>query len=78
MGHRLTYGEMLGMLERSLAKLREHRKGDNTQYELRDAGFAAFSVFFMPSPSLLAYQRDTHFQATGKQPLRQPHPGHRH
>ena len=36
----------------------EHRRGKNTQYEIVDAGLGAFAVFFMQSPSFLAYQRD--------------------
>jgi hypothetical protein len=35
----------------------DRRKGQNTQYEIRDAGMSAFSVFYMQSPSFLAYQR---------------------
>ena len=58
MGRWLKYGEMLGMLEGSMAQLPDHRTGENTQYELKDAGLAAFSVFFMQSPSFLAHQRD--------------------
>ena len=33
------------------------RRGRNTTYLLRDVGMAAFSVFFMQSPSFLAHQR---------------------
>lgn len=36
----------------------EHRTGQNSRYELGDAGMAAFSVFFVQSPSFLARQRD--------------------
>jgi hypothetical protein len=35
----------------------EHRLGTNKQYSLKDAGLAAFSVFFTQSPSFLAHQR---------------------
>ena len=49
---------MLRELKASLAKIPEHRTGKNWIYELGDAGLAAFSVFFMQSPSFLAYQRD--------------------
>jgi hypothetical protein len=34
------------------------RQANKTTYSLSDAGLAAFSVFFMQSPSFLAYQRD--------------------
>jgi len=33
------------------------RRGKNTQYVMADIGMAAFSVFFMQSPSFLAHQR---------------------
>ncbi|MDD5035039.1 MAG: hypothetical protein PHE55_09795 [Methylococcaceae bacterium] len=33
------------------------RKGKNSQYTMVDAALSAFSVFFMPSPSFLEYQR---------------------
>ena len=36
----------------------EHRTGRNTRYRIADAGLAAFSVFYMQSPSFLAHQRD--------------------
>ena len=49
---------MLRMLKESLAGVPEHRRGKNTQYEIADAGLAAFGVFFMQSPSFLAHQRD--------------------
>ena len=49
---------MLRELKASLAKVPEHRTGRNWIYALEDAGLAAFSVFFMQSPSFLAHQRD--------------------
>ena len=58
MGGRLKQSGMVQLLERSLAQVPEHRRGSNTQYEIKDAGLAAFSVFFMQSPSFLAHQRD--------------------
>lgn len=54
----LKFGEMLGMLKAGLAEIPEHRGGQNTQYEIADAGLSAFSVFFMQSPSFLAHQRE--------------------
>ncbi|MCB0003520.1 MAG: ISNCY family transposase, partial [Anaerolineae bacterium] len=49
---------MVQMLEGCLEQVPEHRQGSNTQYEIKDAGLAAFSVFFMQSPSFLEHQRD--------------------
>ena len=39
------------------AALPDKRSGSNTRYAMRDIGLAAFSVFFMQSPSFLAHQR---------------------
>jgi hypothetical protein len=38
----------------------DKRRGINTTYSMGDIGMAAFSVFFMQSPSFLAHQR--HFE----------------
>ena len=54
----MRFRSMLSMLRESLAGMPEHRRGKNTQYEITDAGLAAFGVFFMQSPSFLAHQRD--------------------
>ena len=40
-----------------MAAFPDHRTGSNTQYEPADFGMAAFSLFFMQSPSFLAHQR---------------------
>jgi hypothetical protein len=53
----VQFQEMLSSVRRSLEGVPEHRRGRNIQYEIADAGLAAFSVFFMQSPSFLAYQR---------------------
>jgi hypothetical protein len=46
--------------------LPDYRKpNNNTKYEIADATLAAYSVFFMQSPSFLAHQRDMH-QRKGK------------
>ncbi len=58
MGQILKQSEMVQMLEGCLEQVPEHRQGSNTQYEIKDAGLAAFSVFFMQSPSFLEHQRD--------------------
>jgi len=49
---------MLAVLRDSLEEVPEHRTGQNIRYSLADAGLGAFSVFYMQSPSFLAYQRD--------------------
>ncbi len=54
---RVQFHEMLSSVRLSIEGMPEHRKGRNVQYEIADAGLAAFSVFFMQSPSFLAYQR---------------------
>jgi hypothetical protein len=54
----LKYKEMMGMLEKTLVGLPEHRRGANGQYELKDAGLSAFSVFYMQAPSFLSWQQD--------------------
>ena len=58
MGKPLKYKEMLRELRSCLEELPEHRRGENKQYELRDAGLSAFSVFYMQAPSFLAWQED--------------------
>ena len=44
------------MRERS-AGLPDRRTGSNGRYSMTDIGLAAFSVFFMQSPSFLAHQK---------------------
>lgn len=48
---------MLGCLRRCLDGFPDKRRGLNTRYAMGDIGMAAFSVFFMQSPSFLAHQR---------------------
>lgn len=55
---RLKFSEMRDRLRESLEGVPEHRTGQNTRYEIADAGLAAFGVFYTQSPSFLAYQRD--------------------
>ena len=57
MTKRVQFQEMVSSVHRSLEEVPEHRRGRNIRYEIADAGLAAFSVFFMQSPSFLAYQR---------------------
>jgi len=51
----LSFSKMLEMLKIALTSIPEHRKGQNTQYTLIDAGLSAFSVFHMQSPSFLSW-----------------------
>lgn len=48
---------MIGSLRRCLDGFPDKRRGLNTRYPMGDIGMAAFSVFFMQSPSFLAHQR---------------------
>lgn len=48
---------LLGSLRGCLAGFPDKRRGMNTTYSLGDIGMAAFSVFFVQSPSFLAHQR---------------------
>ena len=54
----LKFQEMLACVRKSLEGVPEHRQGSNTRYEIADAGLGAFGVFYLQSPSFLAYQRD--------------------
>jgi hypothetical protein len=48
---------LLGSLRGCLDRFPDKRLGMNTSYGMGDIGMAAFSVFFMQSPSFLAHQR---------------------
>jgi hypothetical protein len=48
---------LLQSLRRCLEGFPDKRRGLNTTYAIADIGMAAFSVFFMQSPSFLAHQR---------------------
>jgi hypothetical protein len=48
---------LLGSLRGCLDRFPDKRLGMNTTYGMADIGMAAFSVFFMQSPSFLAHQR---------------------
>jgi len=48
---------LFGCLRRCLEGFPDRRRGLNTTYGIADMGMAAFSVFFMRSPSFLAHQR---------------------
>lgn len=51
------FDELVEELHRCFDQLPEHRRGENTQYELKDAALSAFAIFFTQSRSFLAYQR---------------------
>jgi hypothetical protein len=57
MTKQVKFQEMLASLRRSVEAVPEHRTGRNTRYEIADAGLGAFSVFYLQSPSFLAYQQ---------------------
>ena len=48
---------LLGSLRRCLEGFPDRRRGANTTYGIADFGMAAFSAFFMQSPSFLDHQR---------------------
>jgi hypothetical protein len=48
---------LLGALRRCCEGFPDPRRGSNGTYKIADIGMAAFSVFFMQSPSFLAHQR---------------------
>jgi len=56
MSQSLSFAKLNHLLQTVLEGLPEHRTGKNITYRLRDAALGAFSVFFMQSPSFLAYQ----------------------
>jgi hypothetical protein len=51
------FDETVEELQSCFEKLPDHREGENTQYEIKDAAMSAFGVFFTQSASFLAYQR---------------------
>ena len=48
---------LLGSLRECLDRFPDKRRGPNTTYDMGEIGMAAFSVFFLQSPSFLAHQR---------------------
>ena len=55
----LSLDPFIKQLRQRWQELPDYRQpSNNTQYTIADAALAAFSVFFMPSPSFLAHQRD--------------------
>ena len=52
-----TLGSLLSGLHEACAALPDERRGKNVRYRMADIGMAAFSVFFIQSPSFLDQQR---------------------
>ncbi|MFN2236263.1 MAG: ISNCY family transposase [Anaerolineales bacterium] len=48
---------MVTEIRQSFEGLPDHRTGENTRYEIKDAAVSAFGIFFTQSSSFLAYQR---------------------
>lgn len=65
MANTLTFDGLIGLLHGQLEQIPDHRTGKNTTYTIKDAGLAAFAVFFIQSPSFLAHQRQM-FRAKGQ------------
>jgi hypothetical protein len=53
----LTFDDLVRDFHQCLDQLPDHRHGQNTTYEIKDAALGAFAVFFTQSPSFLAHQR---------------------
>jgi len=53
----LEFEEMMKLVGEALTEIPEHRKGKNKQYEIKDAGLGAFSVFYFQTPSFLSWQQ---------------------
>ena len=57
MKNKRVFKTIISTIEKSFTRLPDYRRGVNTQYEIKDAAVAAFSVFFTQAPSFLASQR---------------------
>jgi hypothetical protein len=54
----LSFDRLRSILVATVTRLPDGRSGPQRRYEMADVALAAFSVFFMQSPSFLAHQRD--------------------
>lgn len=54
----LSFSSLVDALASVVDAQQDTRQQGKIDYSLSAAGLAAFSVFFMQSPSFLAYQRD--------------------
>ena len=52
-----TLDSLIASLRDCCGALPDKRQGANGRYSMSDFGLSAFSLFFMQSPSFLAYQR---------------------
>jgi len=57
MKKRNLFNTIISEIAKSFTRLPDYRRGANTQYEIKDAAVAAFSIFFTQSPSFLSSQR---------------------
>jgi hypothetical protein len=55
---KLKLTKLIEVLRQVCGQFPDVRTGQNSTYEVQDAGMSAFSVFFTQSPSFLAQQRD--------------------
>ena len=51
------FEELKKILSEVIKKFPDKRKGNNKQYSMEEIGMAAFSIFYMQSPSFLAHQK---------------------
>jgi len=51
------FDELVKEMQQSFEGLPDHRSGENTRYEIKDAAVSAFGIFFTQSSSFLGYQR---------------------
>jgi len=56
MARQLSFTRLREQLSRVCGRLPDVRRGQNTQYAVGDAALAAFTCFFLQSPSFLAFQ----------------------
>lgn len=54
----LSISAIIETLRATFSEMPDGRTGKNSQYAMIDAAAGAFGIFFMQSPSFLAYQRD--------------------
>lgn len=57
MGACKIFDELMEEMYCCFGKLTDHRTGENTRYEIKDAALSAFGIFFTQSSSFLSYQR---------------------
>jgi hypothetical protein len=52
------FGQVVELFRETLRGFPDKRTGKNTHYKIEDAALSAFSVFFLQTPSFLAFQRE--------------------